>query len=249
MVFDASKYESQIRAILQAPGVDLTLISAKRVRKQLVEDNDELTTELVKDHKEEFDRIIGSVYEQVSEEAGVEDAEEDDATGENGKRKREGSEENQGHGSPSSPKKLKKAPKKESLTDAELARQISSELNGRGRAAKTESKPKAKRTKKAAKSKATVNSEGEAEGDDAEKPKKRRGGFTKEYSLSEPLATLLKVERLSRPQVVKHIWDYIKEKQLQNPEDRREIICDDRMKAIFGLDRIGMFTMNKMLGE
>lgn len=66
---------------------------------------------------------------------------------------------------------------------------------------------------------------------------------------SEPLATLLKVERLSRPQVVKHIWDYIKEKQLQNPEDRREIICDDRMKAIFGLDRIGMFTMNKMLGE
>lgn len=54
---------------------------------------------------------------------------------------------------------------------------------------------------------------------------------------------------MSRPQVVKHIWDYIKEKGLQNPADRREIICDERMKLIFGMDKIGMFKMNKMLGE
>lgn len=66
---------------------------------------------------------------------------------------------------------------------------------------------------------------------------------------SDPLASLLETEKLSRPQVVKRIWDYIKSKNLQNPEDKREIICDDRMKTIFGVDRIGMFKMNKQLGE
>ncbi len=67
--------------------------------------------------------------------------------------------------------------------------------------------------------------------------------------LSAPLAELLKAERMSRPQVVKHLWIYIKANNLQNPEDRREIICDDNMKAIFQVDRLGMFKMNKVLGE
>lgn len=66
---------------------------------------------------------------------------------------------------------------------------------------------------------------------------------------SAPLATLLKAERMSRPQVVKHIWDYIKANNLQNPEDRREIIFDDNLKAVFNVDRLGMFKMNKELGR
>jgi upstream activation factor subunit UAF30 len=49
--------------------------------------------------------------------------------------------------------------------------------------------------------------------------------------------------------VVKRIWDYIKEKGLQNPDDKREILCDDNMKTIFKVDRINMFKMNKQLGE
>lgn len=66
---------------------------------------------------------------------------------------------------------------------------------------------------------------------------------------SEPLAQLLGVTQLSRPQAVKHIWVYIKEKDLQNPSDKREIICDEKMKNIFRVDKIGMFKMNQMLGE
>jgi SWIB/MDM2 domain len=30
---------------------------------------------------------------------------------------------------------------------------------------------------------------------------------------------------MSRPQVVKQLWDYIKSKDLQNPADRREVYC------------------------
>ena len=66
---------------------------------------------------------------------------------------------------------------------------------------------------------------------------------------SEPLAALLGLEKLSRPQVVKQIWVYIKANGLQNPSDKREIICDENLKALFHTDKIGMFKMNQMLGQ
>lgn len=40
----------------------------------------------------------------------------------------------------------------------------------------------------------------------------------------------------------------MKEHNLQNPDNRREIICDDRMKPVFG-DRIGMFETSKVLSR
>lgn len=57
------------------------------------------------------------------------------------------------------------------------------------------------------------------------------------------------MEKLSRPQVVKRLWNYIKGNGLQNPEDKREILCDPGMKAIFNVDKIDMFKMNKFLGQ
>ena len=67
--------------------------------------------------------------------------------------------------------------------------------------------------------------------------------------LSGPLSALLEVEKLSRPQVVKQLWVYIKDNALQNPSNRREILCDDRMRPIFNADKIDMFKMNKVLGQ
>jgi len=59
----------------------------------------------------------------------------------------------------------------------------------------------------------------------------------------------LQVDKLSRPQVVKHLWVYIKDRELQNPDNRREILCDPRLKAVFGVEKINMFRMNKVLGQ
>lgn len=42
------------------------------------------------------------------------------------------------------------------------------------------------------------------------------------------------------------IWQYIKEHDLQNPKDRREILCDEKMEPIFG-KKMTMFSMNKLL--
>ncbi|KIP02283.1 hypothetical protein PHLGIDRAFT_96142 [Phlebiopsis gigantea 11061_1 CR5-6] len=238
MTIDISKYAGQIRAILQAPGVDLSTISAKRVRKQLVEDNEELTAELVKEYKDDIDALIGSVYEKVSGAGGDEDH---DGTS---KRKHAVGEDEPG--TPSTKKTKKNSEKR----DAEFARQLSKELNGNERKPRAAAPKKAvaRRGKKGAKSSATIDSDGEGSVDPEAKPK-RRGGFTKEYLLSEPLSALLGVTQLSRPQAVKHIWVYIKEKDLQNPSDKREIICDEKMKNIFRVDKIGMFKMNQMLGE
>jgi upstream activation factor subunit UAF30 len=63
------------------------------------------------------------------------------------------------------------------------------------------------------------------------------------------LLHLLITIKLSRPQTVKRLWKYIHAKDLQDPSDRRQIRCDDRMRAVFKQDRIHMFTMTKILNQ
>ncbi|KAG2185313.1 hypothetical protein INT44_002103 [Umbelopsis vinacea] len=101
--------------------------------------------------------------------------------------------------------------------------------------------------------------------DDAAKPAKKKktrtpsatgrgapnNGFMKPLRLSPAIQTLTRCEQdeLPRPTIVKRIWEYIKEKDLQDPSDKRSILCDDTMKAVFKIDRVHMFTMNKILNE
>ncbi|EMD33109.1 hypothetical protein CERSUDRAFT_142690 [Gelatoporia subvermispora B] len=263
MSFDASKLEPQIREILTAPGTDLSTISAKRVRKQLVEQDTSLTSELVKERKEEIDKVIARVFEEVSAAAGGVGGEEAEGSEVGSKRKRnedadmestngnnDEGEEEQDEKDDVPVKKTKKARKVATAHDEEIARQLSQELNGRprsSRATTTKGTKKGGRSK-ARKSAATVDDDADASG--SEKPQKKRGGggLNKEYTLSEPLAAVLKVEKLSRPQVVKQLWVYIKDRNLQNPANKKEIMCDDSLRAIFGTDRIDMFKMNKVLG-
>ena len=65
--------------------------------------------------------------------------------------------------------------------------------------------------------------------------------------LSDTLAAFIGEKEMSRPQVVKRLWEYIREKELQNPKDKRQILCDSTLQAIFGRKRVTMFSMNKFL--
>jgi len=57
---------------------------------------------------------------------------------------------------------------------------------------------------------------------------------------------LTRLRKCSRPECVKSIWAYVKENGLQDPTDKRFIICDESMKRVFnGAARVHMFTMNK----
>jgi chromatin remodeling complex protein RSC6 len=64
---------------------------------------------------------------------------------------------------------------------------------------------------------------------------------------SEELAAVVGSHPLARGQVVSKMWEYIRLHNLQNPENRREILADDKLRRIFGKDKVTMFEMNKHL--
>uniref|UniRef100_UPI00351D20E7 SWIB/MDM2 domain-containing protein n=1 Tax=Paracraurococcus lichenis TaxID=3064888 RepID=UPI00351D20E7 len=66
---------------------------------------------------------------------------------------------------------------------------------------------------------------------------------------SEELGAVVGSEPLPRGEVVSKVWDYIKANNLQNPEDRREILADDKLRKVFGKDKVTMFEMNKHLAQ
>lgn len=85
------------------------------------------------------------------------------------------------------------------------------------------------------------------------KEKKKRaggaGGLNKVCGLSPELQKIIGEKELPRTQVVKQLWEYIKEKDLQDPENRKRIRCDDALKGLFGTDSTDMFKMNKLLSK
>ena len=66
---------------------------------------------------------------------------------------------------------------------------------------------------------------------------------------SEALAAVVGPGPLPRGEVVSKVWEYIKSNNLQNPENRREILADDKLKEVFGKDKVTMFEMNKHLAR
>ncbi|KAF6143437.1 hypothetical protein GIB67_029606 [Kingdonia uniflora] len=79
--------------------------------------------------------------------------------------------------------------------------------------------------------------------------KKGGGGFTKVCSLSPQLQEFLGIPECARTEVVKQIWAYIREKNLQDPSNRRNILCDEALHALFRVDSINMFQMTKALSK
>jgi upstream activation factor subunit UAF30 len=47
---------------------------------------------------------------------------------------------------------------------------------------------------------------------------------------------------------VKRLWQHIKGNNLQDPENKRQIICDEKMIAVFRQPKVDMFKMNKDIG-
>jgi chromatin remodeling complex protein RSC6 len=67
------------------------------------------------------------------------------------------------------------------------------------------------------------------------------GGDKKPNALQQPLrpsrelaAVVGPAEPLPRGEVVRKVWAYIKQHGLQNPQNRREILADAKLAAVFG---------------
>jgi upstream activation factor subunit UAF30 len=64
---------------------------------------------------------------------------------------------------------------------------------------------------------------------------------------SQELAAVVGSQPLARPEVVSKVWEYIKKPDLQNPQNKREIMADDKLEKVFGKKKVTMFEMNKHL--
>ena len=76
-----------------------------------------------------------------------------------------------------------------------------------------------------------------------------RGGIAKPVTPSADLAKITGSDPLPRSEVVSKMWEYIKKNNLQNPENKREILADDKLQPIFGKKKVTMFEMNKHLSN
>ncbi|HEY4526425.1 MAG TPA: SWIB/MDM2 domain-containing protein [Candidatus Paceibacterota bacterium] len=70
----------------------------------------------------------------------------------------------------------------------------------------------------------------------------------KPLNLSPELEEVVGKGPMSRGQVVKQIWVYIKKHDLQNPQNKRNIIADEKLLPLFGGKKeVTMFEMTKLV--
>src|SRR3982751_1190333 len=79
--------------------------------------------------------------------------------------------------------------------------------------------------------------------------KKANPALLKPLHPSKELAAVVGSKPLPRPEVVSKVWDYIKKHKLQDPANKREIMADEKLQAVFGKTRVTMFEMNKHLAQ
>jgi upstream activation factor subunit UAF30 len=71
--------------------------------------------------------------------------------------------------------------------------------------------------------------------------------LSKPLTLSPELQAVVGAGPMPRTEVVKQLWVYIKKHNLQNPQNKRNILADDKLKAIFGKGEVTMFEMAKLI--
>jgi len=72
--------------------------------------------------------------------------------------------------------------------------------------------------------------------------------LSKPLTLSPELEAVVGAGPMPRTEVVKQLWVYIKKNNLQNPSNKRNILADDKLKAIFGgKGEVTMFEMTKLV--
>jgi chromatin remodeling complex protein RSC6 len=82
----------------------------------------------------------------------------------------------------------------------------------------------------------------------AETPKKN-SAFMKALKPSPELAAVIGPEAVPRTEATKRLWEYIKAHNLQNPANKRNIICDDKLRAVMGKGEVTMFEMTGLVGK
>ncbi len=83
----------------------------------------------------------------------------------------------------------------------------------------------------------------------AAKKRTPNAAFMKAMTPSAALAAIVGAAALPRTEVTKKVWEYIKQHNLQDSVNKRNINADDKLKAIFKKPQVSMFEMTKLINE
>lgn len=79
---------------------------------------------------------------------------------------------------------------------------------------------------------------------------KPRGGIAVEVQPDADLGAIVGTKPLTRADLTKKIWAYIKEHNLQDATNKRNINADAKLKPIFGgKAQVSMFEMTKLINQ
>lgn len=78
---------------------------------------------------------------------------------------------------------------------------------------------------------------------------KKNSAFMKALKPSPELAAVIGPEPVPRTEATKRLWEYIKAHNLQNPANKRNILCDDKLRAVMGKPEVTMFEMTGLVGK
>ncbi|OZJ05950.1 hypothetical protein BZG36_01242 [Bifiguratus adelaidae] len=219
MDVNVERYRVRITNIVKV--ADLSQISAKRIRRQL-EQEDGLSLEPV---KRALDDLIVSICSDLIQAKNEQSPSPPPAP----------PVQRRSKPSPPKPKRGPSPSSESEVGDEALARQLDREWNAK----RTRHQP----IKKEKKKRMVVQPQVDVDG----KVIKRNTGFNKPMVLSAELSAFTGATEMSRPEVVKKLWEHIKTQNLQDPSDRRMLINDGPFKQLFGRDRMSSFEMNKFL--
>ena len=80
--------------------------------------------------------------------------------------------------------------------------------------------------------------------------RKPNAAFMKPMNVSSELAAVGGQSPMPRSEVVKKLWVYIKSKNLQDPQNKRNINADENLKKVFGGKAVvNMFEMTKLVSK
>lgn len=82
------------------------------------------------------------------------------------------------------------------------------------------------------------------------KKTKRKSGLTSTtYNLSPQLQAVVGTKKMTRPEVVKNLWAYIKSHKLQDAKNRRMIVPDKKLGEVIGNKPVDMLKLGGLLSK
>ena len=79
---------------------------------------------------------------------------------------------------------------------------------------------------------------------------RQNSGLMKGVQPSAALAAIVGPTPLPRTEIIKRLWDYIKEHNLQDTKNRRMINADTKLRSVFdGQEQISMFDLPKLVSR